>query len=134
MVVEGGCCCGAIRYRVEGSPRRVTHCHCVHCRRTSGAPFVTWAEYDAGRFAILQGEPGRYEARPTAPRQFCRDCGTQLTFRDETEPEWVDITAASLDDPNGVAPEDHVWCDRKLAWIQPGDKLPQYGLSRAGEK
>ena len=42
--MEGGCLCGAIRYRISGAPHRTTNCHCLHCRRSSGAPFLTWIE------------------------------------------------------------------------------------------
>ena len=42
-MLEGGCLCGAVRYRVGGKTR-VTHCHCLHCRKLGGAPYVTWVE------------------------------------------------------------------------------------------
>ena len=134
MTIEGGCFCGAIRYRIDGTLGRVTHCHCVHCRRTSGAPFVTWAEFDAARFRIVKGTPGRCATRPPVTRQFCRDCGTQLTFRDEEDPGVIDVTAASLDTPESLQPEDHVWADRMLPWIRMEDGLPRYALDRHGRK
>ena len=34
--IEGGCECGAVRYRVTGTLRKVVYCHCAQCRRTSG--------------------------------------------------------------------------------------------------
>ena len=38
---EGGCYCGAIRYRIEGEPLHVNYCHCRMCQRLSGAPVVS---------------------------------------------------------------------------------------------
>src|SRR5207249_4523371 len=55
--VTGGCFCGAIRYRVNDAPRDVAHCHCGICRRTTGAPFVTWATFPAAAFVFTAGVP-----------------------------------------------------------------------------
>ena len=130
MTRDGGCFCGAVRYRVSGDPVSVAHCHCVHCRRTSAAAYVTWAEFPATGFAIVKGTPGRYSSRPGVMRMFCRDCGTQLTFESNPGSSTLDITACSLDDPASVTPQHHVWCDRMLPWVRPGDGLPHYPLRR----
>ena len=34
--VEGGCQCGAVRYRLKASPLTVYNCHCKDCQRFSG--------------------------------------------------------------------------------------------------
>lgn len=106
--MEGGCLCGAVRYRVEGYSRRTTNCHCLHCRRASGAVFVTWLEFRASDFTVVSGAPSRYESRPQVTRQFCGKCGTQLTYQHAQEPETIDVTACSLDNADEVSPEDHV--------------------------
>ena len=129
-MVEGGCLCGAIRYRIDGPSRRATSCHCLHCRRSSAAAFVTWAEYRSADFKVLSGSPSCYESRPRVTRQFCGACGTQLTYRHADDPETIDVTACSLDDADKVAPEDHVWCDRMLPWVKLADGLPRYRLGR----
>jgi hypothetical protein len=129
-MTEGGCICGAIRYRVKGEPRRVTHCHCLHCRRASGAPIVTWAEFDAEGFSFTRGTPREYASRPLVTRQFCGECGTQLTYRHAEVPEALDVTVASFDDPDSVEPEDHIWSDRELHWLRMRDGLPRFRRSR----
>ena len=131
--VEGGCLCGAIRYRIEGSSRRTTSCHCLHCRRSSGAPFVTWVEFRASDFTVVSGTPSRYESRPQVTREFCGKCGTQLTYRHADEPDTIDVTACSLDNVDEVSPEDHVWCDRMVPWLRISDGLPRYKLGRYDE-
>jgi len=131
--VEGGCLCGAVRYRIDGTPRRCTHCHCLHCRRASGAAFVTWAEFDASGFVFVTGSPARYESRPKVTRRFCGNCGTQLTYEHADEPGTIDVTACSLDDADPVPPEDHVWYDRKLSWVELADGLPRYRRGRFDE-
>ena len=127
MTFEGGCFCGAIRYRIDGRPRRVTHCHCRHCRRTSGAPFVTWAVFDEGALIFVLGSPKEYESRPGAMRSFCHKCGSPLTFRDARTPTSVDVTVGTLDTPEDVTPEDHVWSDRMISWLRIDDGLPRHG-------
>ena len=128
--LEGGCLCGAIRYRIRGSPRRTTHCHCLHCRRASGAAFVTWAEFPSSDFELLSGAPSRYESRPKVTREFCPSCGAQLIYRHADEPGTIDVTACSLDDPEVAIPEDHVWCDRTISWLKVADGLPWYRRGR----
>ena len=34
--VEGGCVCGAVRYRLSGRPRTLYACYCHDCQRFSG--------------------------------------------------------------------------------------------------
>ena len=106
----------------------------MHCRRTSGAPFLTWAEFDRDRFELSAGTPGRVESRPGVTREFCSSCGTQLTYQHADEAGIIDVTVASFDVPGPVEPEDHVWCDRMVPWIHLDDDLPRYDLARHAEK
>ena len=78
----------------------------------------------------LSALPACHASRPGATRKFCSQCGTQLTFSDDTEPEVLDVTACSLDEVEGIAPEDHIWCDRMVLWLKFADGLPRYGLRK----
>lgn len=124
MTRNGGCFCGAIRYRVDGESTGVEHCHCKHCRRTAGAPFITWATFEASRVTFEKGEPKSYRTRKVALRSFCPDCGTQLTYRNELHPEFIDLTVSSFDDPSTLEPRSHIWCSRRLPWMKFDDGLP----------
>ena len=128
--MDGGCACGAVRYRIGGTPNRTTNCHCEHCRRTSGAPLLTWIEIESSQFTIVKGAPSRYESRPEVVRQFCASCGTQLTYQHANELDILDVTACSLDALDPVTPEDHVWCDRMAPWIVLADGLPRYNRGK----
>ncbi len=78
--LEGGCQCGAVRYRISGSPVMAALCHCSMCRRASAAPVVAWAMYQQAQ-ALLTGEsPSIYESSPGCSRGFCGRCGTQISF------------------------------------------------------
>jgi len=124
--ITGGCFCGAVRYRVKGATRDVSHCHCGICRRTSGAPFVTWATFPAARFAFTSGTPAELHSTPRAVRQFCAACGTALTFRETARPGSVDVTVGSMDRPDAIVPAAHIWTASQLSWLRLGDDLPRH--------
>lgn len=130
----GGCFCGAIRYRVASPPREVTHCHCSICRRTSGAPFVTWATFPAASFAFTQGQPVELCSTPRACRTLCAACGTALTFREEARPRAIDVTVGSTDHPDAVVPQAHIWTTSQLPWLHLDDDLPRHPGEDPGER
>lgn len=48
-LLEGGCQCGAVRYRIAGRPVMAALCYCSMCRRANAAPAVAWAMYQPHR-------------------------------------------------------------------------------------
>jgi hypothetical protein len=113
---EGGCLCGAIRYRVAGAPSWSTICHCRACRKASGAPSVGWLTFDRGTFALLQGVLGRFASSPGVERTFCNVCGTPLTYSTEGRPGDIDVTTMSLDDETKFPPTCEVWTSHRVSW------------------
>jgi hypothetical protein len=128
--IEGGCLCGGVRYRASGQAYGITHCHCQTCRRASGAPFVTWAGFDADKFAYTQGRPVAYASSSHVVRTFCGKCGTPLTYRRLDLPNSIDVTVGSMDAPQSLQPEDHTWTESRLPWIALCDDLPSYPRER----
>ena len=120
-----GCFCGQVRYEARGTPFHETLCHCVDCRRAAGAPTVAWFSVPSRDFRFTAGEPKAYRSSARATRRFCPDCGTQLTFEGVASPDEIDVTTASLDDPNAVPPRDHTRVGSKLAWDVIADGLPE---------
>lgn len=112
-MLEGGCLCGAIRYRAEGAPFHRTNCHCSICRRASAAPFVAWFSVLRAGFRWLGAEPAYYQSSPEGRRGFCPRCGTPLSFSHRDLPDEIDLTTCSLDDPEALPPEDHTWVASK---------------------
>jgi hypothetical protein len=127
---EGGCSCGAVRYRVKATPYHLTHCHCTQCRRASAAPFVTWFSVRSEGFVVLKGGLARHRSSPMAVRSFCARCGTQLTFQRDDRASEVDVTMCSLDDPAALTPEDHTYTRSRLPWVRTGDGLPEHVTTR----
>lgn len=122
--LPGGCLCGAIRYETD-PPRRVMHCHCAMCRRASGGAFLTWAVVALDGLDFTKGEPRRYRSSDTASRGFCAGCGAQLTFEPTAGGRYIGLTVGSLDDPDAVTPERHIWVASKVSWLRIDDDLPR---------
>ena len=129
-MLEGGCLCGAIRYRAEGQPFDLTNCHCSICRRASAAPYVPWFSVPRAGFRWLGAEPTYYQSSAEAQRGFCPRCGTQLSFSHRDLPDEIDLTTCSLDDPETLPPEDHTWTASKLDWVRLDDDLPAFPQRR----
>ena len=129
-VREGGCLCGAVRYRIEAEPTDIAYCHCRMCQKASGAPAMAWATVPASAFTWARGRPSPHRSSDRAGRLFCRECGSQLVFRVVSEPDRLDITVASLDDPTGVVPEYHIWTSSRLPWFDTTDQLPRHAEER----
>ncbi|HZR05907.1 MAG TPA: GFA family protein [Candidatus Udaeobacter sp.] len=127
--IRGGCLCGAIRYAGVGEPYNVTHCHCQDCRKSTGAPVVTWASFRRGNFQFTKGKP-REIAWGGRVRSFCPTCGSALTFMSEPDTNEIDVTVATFDRPEIVTPADHIWTEDRISWIKLADNLPQHAQRR----
>ena len=127
---EGGCFCGAIRYRVAGKPDNSMICHCQSCRRVAAAPVVPWITFPKERFAIFKGKPASFRSSDRVRRTFCSACGTPITYEHADRPHDIDVTTCSLDDPNRFPPTHHSWLSHDLEWIRLGDGRPTFPESR----
>ena len=54
---EGGCACGAVRYRLTSDPLFTHCCHCLNCQRQTGSAFVINLLIEADRVELLAGDP-----------------------------------------------------------------------------
>jgi GNAT superfamily N-acetyltransferase len=124
--LDGGCYCRAVRYRITAPVLVVAHCHCSICRRATGAPLVTWATVASESFHLASGTPAELHSTSSARRTFCAACGTALTFQSRDRSDLVDITVGSLDDPNALPPEHHIWTSSRIAWLHLDDDLPHH--------
>ncbi len=115
---EGGCLCGAVRYRAKSAALETTHCHCEMCRRHGGTVFQTWVTFATNDFAFVSGRPAIYASSKDAERGHCRDCGTPLLFRYHAHPGRTSVTVGSLDRPETVTPSVHNWVLEKISWLR----------------
>jgi hypothetical protein len=129
--VEGGCLCGAVRYRAAGPATHPTLCHCRSCRRASGAPMVAWVTFSRAGFVFTGEEPVRYRSSPQVVRSFCGRCGTPIGYARDDEPETLDVTTTSLDRADDFPPADHTWTADSLAWMRSIADLPRHARRRS---
>ena len=121
--IEGGCFCGQLRYRASGETLVRAVCHCRSCRRATGGPSVAWATFSRHAVSVT-GEASLYSSSPGVEWIFCGNCGTLVAYRRDSRPDEIDLTAASLDEPDDLPPTIEIWTEDKLSWVRLNDDLP----------
>lgn len=122
-IYTGGCQCGAVRYRAEGTPGDPHLCHCRMCQKAAGNYFMPLANAARATFTITRGEPGWFRSSHLARRGFCRDCGTPL-FYDMPDAGFINIVLGSLDDPDDVRPVRQSGVEARVPWFPHLPDLP----------
>lgn len=126
MIIQGGCHCRTVRYAImQDRLTDIASCHCSICRRTSGGTFVTWATIPLNAFRWERGTPSVYQPTPESERHFCSTCGAQLTLYTSLAPRTLDVTVATLDNPELFPPNRNIWVGSKLPWVTLEPELPQ---------
>lgn len=103
MDFEGGCYCGAVRYRVSGEPVFKGQCHCRECQYISGGSPNVFLGLPESGFSYTKGKPAAFRRKDLdAPvtREFCAECGTQLLAKAPTLPGTVLLKVGTLDEPS----------------------------------
>ncbi len=124
---EGGCVCGAVRYRVKADPVRIIACHCTFCRKRTGSAFGVGVYFRQEDVEFLSGELKSYEHRSDETErwlrvEYCAKCGGNITWTLEMRPGARALSAGSFDDPGWLKPQAHIWMRSKLHWVDvPGD-------------
>ena len=124
MTNEGGCLCGAVRFKAEGEPMNVRICHCRKCQKAMGSPFFARALFETKALTI-EGETASYSSSQTLDRVFCKTCGTRL-FSRRSNGTAIGVALATFDDRNAFSPAEHIWVSEKIHWVSIEDGLPQY--------
>jgi hypothetical protein len=128
--LAGGCACGAIRYKLTERPLIVHACHCRDCQRITGSAFVInlWIER---KFVEASGTPKsfRLSAGSGKPQDvfFCEQCGTYLwSFYHVAPGDALFVRAGTLDQPEQVKPDVHIFTRSKLPWLPLPDDVPSF--------
>lgn len=115
---DGGCHCGRVRFCANGAPKFVTRCHCVTCRKTTGAAYSTWVGYDAGATAWTGAAPDAYASSLGVKRSFCKSCGTPLSYESERWPGERHFLIGIFDAPEAFTPAGDFLRDEGLGWVK----------------
>ena len=124
MIREGGCLCGAVRFKAEGEPLNVRICHCRNCQKAMGSPFFARALFPQTALTV-EGETGSYPSSENVDRVFCKQCGTRL-FSWRRNGTAAGVALATFDDRDAFAPTEHIWVQEKPHWLKLDDGLPQH--------
>ncbi|MDX3927305.1 MAG: GFA family protein [Shinella sp.] len=131
-IYTGGCQCGAVRYRVEGTLGDAHLCHCRMCQKAAGNYFMPLANAVRASFSVTRGEPSWFRSSHLVRRGFCRDCGTPL-FYDMPGEDFINIVLGSLDDPDDVRPLTQSGVEARVPWFSHLADLPESETSAGGE-
>jgi hypothetical protein len=128
---EGGCSCGAVRYRLTSDPLFVHCCHCLNCQRQTGSAFVINLLIEADRVEILAGEPQPVDVPrddgSAQPIFRCSRCQTALYSRYGQRALFF-VRAGTLDEPASVSPDVHIFTRSKLPWVALPEGVPSFDV------
>jgi hypothetical protein len=128
---EGGCSCGAVRYRLMSDPLFVHCCHCLNCQRQTGSAFVINLLIEADRVELLAGDPQAVDVpRDDGSTQTVWRCPTcqVAVYSRYTRPEVRFVRGGTLDDPSSVAPDVHIYTRSKVPWVTLPDSVPAFDV------
>ncbi|HVJ01423.1 MAG TPA: GFA family protein [Sphingomonas sp.] len=130
-VLEGGCACGAVRYRVDRAPIFVNNCHCTLCQRQTGSTSVVNLFVEAEALTQLSGETTRHIVKTGSGGDHaimrCAECGTALwSFYPRLGELGAGIRAGTLDDPAAVTPDAAIFTAERMPWVTLPEGIPHF--------
>jgi hypothetical protein len=127
--MEGGCSCGAVRYRLTSAPLFVHCCHCLNCQRQTGSAFVINLLIETDRVELLAGEPHPVDVpRDDGSMQRIYRCPTceVAVYSQYTRPEFRFVRAGTLDEPRRITPGVHIFTKSKVDWVVLPEPVPAF--------
>ena len=128
--VDGSCLCGAVSYELDPPPLRMYNCHCLRCRRATGAAYQTVLRARRSGLRWLAGADNVADYRLPGTRfqcAFCRTCGSRAPWaRDEQ----VCVPAGSLDGDPGERPRLNIFTDSRALWGVLDERLESWSAER----
>jgi hypothetical protein len=129
--LEGGCFCGAVRYRLKSAPMFVNCCHCRDCQRQTGSAFVINGVIEADRIELIKGkaEATAMSTESGRPHDIyrCSDCGTAL-WSDYGRRPMRFVRMSTLDDAAAFAPDAHIFTRSKQPWVKLSEDVPAFEI------
>jgi len=125
---EAACHCGQLRVDVEGDPFAVSICHCLACQRRTGSAFGMQAAFRRdqvqvnGRFSGYMRISDEADSKPHV-FHFCPDCGSQVFYTEDGDPDLVVVSVGSFADPAFPPPTESGYNSRRHQWIGLPDGL-----------
>ena len=128
---EGGCACGAVRYRLGSDPLFIHCCHCLNCQRQTGSGFVINLLIEADRVELVAGEPQPVDVpRDDGSTQRIYRCSAcqVAVFSEYSRPDVWFVRGGTLDEPTSVTPDVHIFTRSKLPWVTLPESVPAFDV------
>jgi hypothetical protein len=130
--LEGGCACGAVRYRLRSAPMIVHCCHCRDCQRQTGGAFALNALIEADRVTLLSGAPVPVSMPTDSGRPHdiyrCPACQVAVWSDYGRRASLRFVRVATLDDPGRLPPDVHIFTRSKLPWLKLPEGVPAFDV------
>ena len=126
---EGGCMCGAVRYRARGEPLDAFACHCKACQKKTGSAFAIELFFPSANLEFTGIAPAVFESNSDETgrwlrHEFCPTCGSSIGLTAERRPGQHAVTGGTFDDPNWFKIGRHIWTKSKASWVEiPADTI-----------
>jgi hypothetical protein len=123
--LDGGCECGAVRYRVVNEFLYASNCHCARCRAATGSAFKPFAGIERDKLEVLEGGDSLLVwGDDAANHTRCGICGS-LLYSVVRDGAYVHVALGSLVDDPTIRPSEHIFVGSKAPWFEITDDLPQ---------
>jgi hypothetical protein len=121
-VMEGGCTCREVRYRLLSRPLFVHCCHCRWCQRETGAAFALNAMIEADRVVTLSGVPEAVMTPSLSGKgqkiSRCPTCRIAVWSNYSGAGDAVRfVRVGTLDMPDLLPPDIHIFTESKQPWV-----------------
>lgn len=128
---EGGCSCGAVRYRVTGAPIMVHNCHCRQCQQQTGSTSVVNGFWESDNIEIAQGETVEFAVPGGSgdPHVIlrCAACGSAiLSYYGRLGRLLSGVRAGSLDEPGSITPDVAIFTAEAMPWVALPEGIPHF--------
>ena len=120
LPAEGGCRCGAVRFRVTRAPLLTMACHCRGCQRMSGSAFSLSAAIPDEGFEVLQGETVAGGTDKAFGHRFCPECLSWVWTKHPMMEGFTNLRSTMLDDPSWVRPYAETFRSEGLPFVETG--------------
>ena len=128
--LEGGCSCGAVRYRMASGPLFVHACHCLDCQRQTGSAFVLNSLIETDRLLVHAGELRRHEMPTDSGKPHgiyrCASCGVAVWSEYGGLAVLRFVRVGTLDRPAALAPDVHIYIRSKQPWLALPPNVPAF--------
>jgi hypothetical protein len=129
---DGGCSCGAVRYRMNSRPMFTNCRHCLDCQKQTGGAFAINAMIETSRIEMLAGDPRVIEMPSPSGRGHevhrCPSCDVAL-WSNYGRRTWMRfVRVATLDEPHAIRPDAHIFTRSRVPWVSLPEDIPAFEI------